>query len=86
MDDTREAVLEVVDGLEARLRRLVALVAAARDMVSVVSSPDKSLEHAQELLAIADELSPVLMMEVDGVVRLLKSPATISTALPPRAA
>lgn len=84
MDDASEDAVRVLDGLEIRVRRLIALVAAARDMTSVVSSKDQSLEHAQELLAIADELSPGITADMESLASRLKSFSLI--AAPTRAA
>lgn len=72
IDETRAEVFDLVDGLDVKLRRLLALIAAARDMASIVSSTDKSLEHAQELLAMADEMSPLVVGAVDVVTARLK--------------
>jgi hypothetical protein len=85
MDEPRASALDVVDCLETRLRRLLALVAAARDMVSVISSNDRCLEHAQELLALADELSPDITADISSVTSIVKLAFPI-VSLPPRAA
>lgn len=85
MDDGGEVVQLIFESLETQVKRLAALVAAARDMASVVVSTDQSLVHAQELLAIADEISPVLIAGLDTAYALLKSPRQ-AAVVPPRAA
>lgn len=59
----REQASSVAD----RVRRLWALVVAARDLASAVSSQDPNLAHAQELLAAADEAAPVLVAETEAL-------------------
>lgn len=85
MADGGEVVQVIFESLETQVKRLAALVAAARDMASVVVSTDQSLVHAQELLAIADEISPGLIAELSAAYALLKSHRQ-DVVIPPRAA
>lgn len=50
-----------------RVRRLWALVVAARDLASTVSSRDPNLGHTQELLAAADEAGHAILADAEAL-------------------
>lgn len=51
----------------AKMRRLVAVIAAASDMASTVEGTDPVLVNMQELLVLAEELAPDALAEAEWI-------------------